>query len=348
MSIMEGSHTTLQLLPPITELWYISLYFPRPRAGGFTHCSTVQERARNTGNCWEPQEKLWTAKRRAHWDVTLRELLTQLHRLSAEEEKLLASLLSSHLLLHSSMGNQDEKLQKEDDSASPQDLADEKRPDSRIKKSRTFSRRRESLGGFLNTKIQRKVSGGQESLGAVSKDIPAWKEGGLSDSGLQGSSACSWLHSVENKDESVVLEINNQMGKQRKARCLLESTRNTDSDTDHGNSLYEFDNDIFTDCQGLSQSQDVLGNVAHIREVLQPRENIPCLKCSLQDSLLERSRTLSLSSTENHDWGIESHILQTGPAVAPEAGVSLEQQRTTDTASSSELQWLPPGDQGYP
>ncbi|XP_030070062.1 formin-1-like [Microcaecilia unicolor] len=355
MIIMEGCHTTLQLLPPITELWYVSLYFPRPRAGGFTHCSTVRDRARDTsGKCWEPQEKLWTAKQRAHWDVNLREILTQLYRLSADEEKLLANLLSSHLLLDNSMGNQDGKLQevglrrKEDDSSNPRNQQEfftgEKRPDSRAKKSRKFSRRRESVGEFLNNKIKRKVSGGQESSwGAISRDTPSWKQRALSDSSLQGSSDCSWLHSLENKDESVVLEINNKMGMQRKERSLLESTGTTDSDTDHGSSLYEFGNNIITDSLGLSHSKDVLRNVVHTMEMPQHGENSPCLKHSLKDSLLERSQALGLSSTETHDWCTESYILQAGPAFAPKDRISLEQQRTTDTMSSSQLQCFSPG-----
>ncbi|XP_038297778.1 formin-1 isoform X24 [Canis lupus familiaris] len=119
---MEGTHCTLQLHKPITEVCYISFYLPRGEVRGFSYKGTVTLDRSNKGfhNCYQVREGsdvigLSLQPNEHPGDIFFKQtptkdILTELYKLTAERERLLANLLSSDHILGITMGNQEGKL----------------------------------------------------------------------------------------------------------------------------------------------------------------------------------------------------------------------------------------------
>ncbi|XP_032918067.1 formin-1 isoform X3 [Catharus ustulatus] len=120
-SIMEGTHTILQLHKPIMELCYISFYHPEGKVTGFTYKSsgTLDGTSKNFCGCYQVREGLdMDLRERAYEDcgviifrqTTTKDLLNEMYKLTAEKEKLLSNVLRSHFL-DLKAGHQEEKRQ---------------------------------------------------------------------------------------------------------------------------------------------------------------------------------------------------------------------------------------------
>ncbi|KAF6351275.1 formin 1 [Rhinolophus ferrumequinum] len=194
---MEGTHCTLQLRKPITELCYISFYLPRGEVRGFSYKGTVTLDRSNKGfhNCYQVREgsdisSLSLQPNEHPGDIFFKEtptkdILTELYKLTAERERLLANLLSSDPILGITMGNQDGKLPELSVSLAPEDDCFQsagdwpgeppvgclnKRGTHGSKKPRRFGGRRESSEALPQKRTRRKGCGDQESAPQMGKD----------------------------------------------------------------------------------------------------------------------------------------------------------------------------------
>nr|XP_045756365.1 formin-1-like [Mirounga angustirostris] len=194
---MEGTHCTLQLRKPITEVCYISFYLPRGEVRGFSYKGTVTLDRSNKGfhNCYQVREgsdviNLSLQPNEHPGDIFFKQtptkdILTELYKLTAEREKLLANLLSSDHILGITMGNQEGKLPElsvslalEDDCfQSAGDWPGEppvgclnKRSAHGNRKPRRFGGRRGSFEVLPQKRTRRKGHGGQQSAPQMGKD----------------------------------------------------------------------------------------------------------------------------------------------------------------------------------
>uniref|UniRef100_A0A8C8Z1H9 Formin 1 n=1 Tax=Prolemur simus TaxID=1328070 RepID=A0A8C8Z1H9_PROSS len=187
---MEGTHSTLQLHKPITELCYISFYLPRGEVRGFSYKGTVtlDRSSRGFHNCYQVREgpdivSLSQEPSEHPGDIFFKQtptkdILTELYKLTTERERLLADLLSSDHILGITMGNHEGKLPELSVSLAPEDDRCQsagdwpgeppvgplnKRSTHRNKKARRFGGRREGFEALLQKRTRRKGRGGQES-----------------------------------------------------------------------------------------------------------------------------------------------------------------------------------------
>lgn len=194
---MEGTHCTLQLCKPITELCYISFYLPRGEVRGFSYKGTVTLDRSNKGlhNCYQVREgsdiiSLSLQPNEHPGDIFFKQtptkdILTELYKLTAERERLLANLLSSDHILGITMGNQEGKLPELSVSLAPEDdcfqaVGDwqgeapvgclNKRSTHGNKKPRRFGGRRESFEALPQKRTRRKGRGVQELAPQMGKD----------------------------------------------------------------------------------------------------------------------------------------------------------------------------------
>ncbi|XP_027427196.2 formin-1 isoform X3 [Zalophus californianus] len=194
---MEGTHCTLQLRKPITEVCYISFYLPRGEVRGFSYKGTVTLDRSNKGfhNCYQVREgsdviNLSLQRNEHPGDIFFKQtptkdILTELYKLTAERERLLANLLSSDHILGITMGNQEGKLPElsvslalEDDCfQSAGDWPGEspvgclnKRSAHGNRKPRRFGGRRGSFEVLPQKRTRRKRHGGQQSAPQMGKD----------------------------------------------------------------------------------------------------------------------------------------------------------------------------------
>ncbi|XP_058397141.1 formin-1 isoform X1 [Diceros bicornis minor] len=193
---MEGTHCTLQLHKPITELCYISFYLPRGEVRGFSYKGTVTLDRSNKEfhNCYQVREgsditSLSLQPNEHPGDIFFKQtptkdILTELYKLIAERERLLADLLSSDHILGITMGNQEGKLPElsvslapEDDSFQSADWQGEplvgclnKRSTHGNRKPRRFGGRRESFETPPHKRTRRKGRGRRESALQMGKD----------------------------------------------------------------------------------------------------------------------------------------------------------------------------------
>uniref|UniRef100_A0A2K6FG37 Formin 1 n=1 Tax=Propithecus coquereli TaxID=379532 RepID=A0A2K6FG37_PROCO len=194
---MEGTHCTLQLHKPITELCYISFYLPRGEVRGFSYKGTVTLDRSSKGfhNCYQVREgpdivSLSQEPSEHPGDIFFKQtptkdILTELYKLTTERERLLANLLSSDHILGITMGNHEGKLPELSVSLASEDdcfqSAGEwpgelpvgslnKRSAHRNKKARRFGGRRENFEALLQKRTRRKGHGGQESAPQMGKD----------------------------------------------------------------------------------------------------------------------------------------------------------------------------------
>nr|KAF6386771.1 formin 1 [Myotis myotis] len=194
---MEGTHCSLQLRKPITELCYISFYLPRGEVRGFSYKGTVTLDRSNKAfqNCYQVREGSDVISLSLQPDehpgdiffkqTPTKDILTELYKLTAERERLLANLLSSDHILGITMGNQEGKLLELSVSLAPEDdcfqsagdLQGEplvgclnKRATQRSKKPRRFGGGRESVEALPQKRTRRKGHGGQESAPQMGRD----------------------------------------------------------------------------------------------------------------------------------------------------------------------------------
>ncbi|XP_021097374.1 formin-1 isoform X1 [Heterocephalus glaber] len=192
---MEGTHCTLRLRKPITELCYISFCLPKGEVRGFSYKGTVILDRSNKGfhNCYQVREESDTISLSQQLNelpgdiffkpTPTKDILTELYKLTAERERLLADLWSSNHILGISMGNQEGKLLELSMSLAPEDDCSQgagdwweecpvgqlnKRSTHGNKKPRRSGGRRESFE--VQKRTRRKGRGGQESTPQMGKD----------------------------------------------------------------------------------------------------------------------------------------------------------------------------------
>ncbi|KAF6130083.1 hypothetical protein HJG60_005181 [Phyllostomus discolor] len=194
---MEGTHSTLQLCKPITELCHISFYLPRGEVRGFSYKGTVTLDRFNKGfhNCYQVREgsdiiSLSLQPNEHPGDIFFKQtptkdILTELYKLTAERERLLDNLLSSDHILGITMGNQEGKLSELSVSLAPEDDCFQnagnwqgeplvgclnKRSTHGNKKPQRFGGSRESMEVLPQKGTRRKGHGGQESAPQMWRD----------------------------------------------------------------------------------------------------------------------------------------------------------------------------------
>ncbi|KAM9202276.1 formin-1 isoform 4-T5 [Dugong dugon] len=194
---MEGTHCTLQLRKPVTELCYISFYLPRGEVRGFSYKGAVTLDKSNKGfhSCYQVRvgSDIISFRRRPNQhpgdiffkQTPTKDILTELYKLTAERERLLADLLSSDHILGITMGNQEGKLPELLVSLAPEDDCFQgagdwqgephvgslnKRSTHGHKKPRRFGGRRKSFQTPLQKRVRSRGQGGQESAAQTGKD----------------------------------------------------------------------------------------------------------------------------------------------------------------------------------
>ncbi|XP_059037073.1 formin-1 isoform X3 [Mustela lutreola] len=194
---MEGTHCTLQLRKPITEVCFISFYLPRGEVRGFSYKGTVTLDRANKGfhNCYQVREgsnviSLSLQPNEHPGDIFFKQtptkdILTELYKLTAERKRLLANLLSSDHILGITMGNQEGKLLELSVSLAPEDDSFQsvgdwpgeppvgclsKRSAHGNRKPRRFGGRRGSFEGLPQKRTRRKGRGGRQSALQMGKD----------------------------------------------------------------------------------------------------------------------------------------------------------------------------------
>ncbi|XP_054556214.1 formin-1 isoform X4 [Talpa occidentalis] len=252
---MEGTHCTLQLQKPITELCYISFYLPRGDIRGFSYKGTVTLDKSNRGfhNCYQVREgsdfiSLSLQPNEYPGDIFFKQtptkdILAELYKLTAERERLLADLLSSEHILGITMGNQEGKLPELSVSMAPEDDSFQNAGDwhgetpvgclnkRRVhgnKKPRRSGGRRESFEDLPQKRARRKGRGGQEAAPQTGKD-PIYS----SDS-LPHSRARPNLRLLEEKGTLLPNEASTSPLPRRET-ASPESSRTLDSDSGFGN-----------------------------------------------------------------------------------------------------------------
>uniref|UniRef100_A0A2K6BNZ5 Formin 1 n=1 Tax=Macaca nemestrina TaxID=9545 RepID=A0A2K6BNZ5_MACNE len=194
---MEGTHCTLQLHKPITELCYISFYLPKGEVRGFSYkgAVTLDRSKKGFHNCYQVREESDIISLSQEPDehpgdiffkqTPTKDILTELYKLTTERERLLTNLLSSDHILGITMGNQEGKLQELSVSLAPEDDCFQsagdwqgelpvgppnKRSTHGNKKPRRSGGRRESAGAVPQKRTKRKGRGGRESAPLMGKD----------------------------------------------------------------------------------------------------------------------------------------------------------------------------------
>ncbi|XP_019352106.1 formin-1-like [Alligator mississippiensis] len=296
---MEGTHTILQLYSPIMELCYVSFYLPEGKVRGFTYkgCVTLDRSRKRFHNCCQVREGSQTAKLREQpsenigdiffKQTTTRDILTELYKLTAEKERLVANLLNSRNILGVKMGNQDGKLQdvsgvmalhNEDnmDFKNHQEsfLASmDKEASLKNKKTSKFSKRKENMEEFLYKKGREKVHEDDLEPSSVlnRKEIQLGNNRILSNRLPPGSSPSSFSISnwqaAETKDD-LPLDTQVQPEKWREAGYFLKIGGPVESDADLSDSLSEYDNEVFGSCITYPTSSllnDAEGNLKSVK-----------------------------------------------------------------------------------
>nr|CAI9710718.1 unnamed protein product [Rangifer tarandus platyrhynchus] len=255
---MEGTHCSLQLRKPITELCYISFYLPRGEVRGFSYKDTVTLDRASKGfhNCYQVREgsdihSLSLQPSEHPGDIFFKptptkDILTELYKLTAERERLLAGLLSSDHILGITMGNQEGKLPELSVSLAPEDDSFQsagdwlgepavgclnKRSSRGIKKARRFGGRRGSFDGLSQSYLQKRTRGkghgGQELAPQLGKDQV------FSSSSLPVSQTRPHLWLLEERG-NLLLDGTLTSSLRRRESCTLEVPRTLDADSGSG------------------------------------------------------------------------------------------------------------------
>nr|XP_020769308.1 formin-1 isoform X4 [Odocoileus virginianus texanus] len=255
---MEGTHCSLQLRKPITELCYISFYLPRGEVRGFSYKDTVTLDRASKGfhNCYQVREgsdihSLSLQPSEHPGDIFFKptptkDILTELYKLTAERERLLAGLLSSDHILGITMGNQEGKLPELSVSLAPEDDSFQsagdwlgepavgclnKRSSHGIKKARRFGGRRGSFDGLSQSSLQkraRRKGHGEQELGPL-----LGKDQVFSSSSLPVSRTRPHLGLLEERG-NLLLDGTLTSSLRRRESCTLEVPRPLDADSGSG------------------------------------------------------------------------------------------------------------------
>lgn len=308
-SIMEGTHTVLQLHKPIMELCYISFYLPEGKVRGFTYkgCVTLDRTSKRFCSCYQVRERLQTELREQPYEnfgdiifmqTTTKDILIELYKLTAEKEKLLPSPLRSHHILGLNTGHQEGKQQ--DASGVPKLKGDDyssfthqeffldstNRDNLNHKKMRKY-RRKESFE-FRHRKGEKKLYEQHLSLLGVQdmqlenkEMLPTRFPTGRFPSSF---SASSWL-TVKCKGD---LPVYNSMRPKRwiEEGYFLESNKAVKLDADLPSSSSKDNNDMV--------AVQLVDNGEYIPEVTKVQQSVTLVKSS-QDSLSNKLETLSKS-----------------------------------------------------
>lgn len=119
---MEGTHTILQLHKPIMELCYISFYHPEGKVRGFTYKGsvTLDRTNKRICSCYQVRERFHMDLREQPYEnfgdiifkqTSTKDLFNELYKITAEQEKLLSSVLRIHNFPDLKAGHQEEKRQ---------------------------------------------------------------------------------------------------------------------------------------------------------------------------------------------------------------------------------------------
>ncbi|XP_021257498.1 formin-1-like isoform X2 [Numida meleagris] len=312
-SIMEGTHTILQLHKPIMELCYISFYLPEGKVRGFTYrgCVTLDRTSKHFCNCYKVQERLEMEMREQPLEnfrdiifkqTTTKDVLIELYRLTAEKEKLLSGLLRSHHILGLNMGHQEEKKQavsgapklKCDDYSSfayHQEffLDSAKRDNLNSKKMRKY-RRKESFDEFRRWKGRNKVCEqhpsllrGQGMRMSNEKMLPTKR---LSTRSFPSSFSASSCVTAKGKDD-LSPDVSIQPARGIEEGYFLESNKAVKLDADLASSISKDNSD--------KVAVELLDNAECIPEFMNVQQSITLLKSS-QDNLSNNLETLSKSA----------------------------------------------------
>ncbi|XP_017682877.1 PREDICTED: formin-1-like [Lepidothrix coronata] len=264
-SIMEGTHTVLQLHKPIMELCYISFYLPEGKVRGFTYkgCVTLDRTSKRFCSCYQVRERLEMELREQPYEnfgdiifkqTTTKDILVELYKLTTEKEKLLSSVLRSHHVPDLKTGHQEGKQQdvsgvtklKGDNYSSlthQQEffLDSTTRDNLNHKKMRKY-RRKESFEEFRHRKGGKKVhehlfllsaqDTQQETKKMLSTRFPTR-------SYPSSFSASNWL-TVKGKEN---LPVDNRI---QPERCILGSNKAVKLDADLPSSSSKDSNDVVT------------------------------------------------------------------------------------------------------
>ncbi|NWQ90910.1 FMN1 protein, partial [Burhinus bistriatus] len=306
---MEGTHTILQLHKPIMELCYVSFYLPEGKVKGFTYkgCVTLDRSSKRFCSCYQVRERLEMELREQPYEnfgdiifkqTTTKDILIELYKLTAEKEKLLSSLLTSHHILGLNTGHQEGKQQdvsgvpklKGDDYSSfahQQEffLDSTKRNNLNHKKIRKC-RRKESFEEFRHWKGGKKIY--EQHLSFLSaQDMQLENKKMLptrfpTRSFPSSFSSSSWL-TVKGKDD---LPVGNSIRPERwtEEGYFLESNKAVKLDADLPSSSSKDNNDMV--------KVELVDNGELIPEVMKVQQSIALLKSS-EDRLSNKLETLS-------------------------------------------------------
>lgn len=295
---MEGSHCTLQLHNPVTELCYISFYLPKGEVRGFSYKGTVTlDRSNNAfHNCYQVREgpditSLSQQPNEHPGDIFFKQtptkdILTELYKLTAERERLLDSLLRSEHILGISMGNQEGNLQELSVTLAPEDDCFQRagnrsrelpvnslirRSAQGSKKPRRSGRRRESPEELRQKRTRRKGRGRQESAPPMGMG----KDQVCSSSSLPPPRVRPNLRLLEERGNLVPQETLTSSPRRRRESCPASILRTPDADLGFGSSGKTSED---TDLEGPPSPDSSLAEVGVAgigRQLKSPRKQQP-------------------------------------------------------------------------
>ncbi|NWS17852.1 FMN1 protein, partial [Pachyramphus minor] len=300
---MEGTHTVLQLHKPIMELCYISFYLPEGKVRGFTYkgCVTLDRTSKRFCSCYQVRERLEVELREQPYEnfgdiifkqTTTKDILVELYKLANEKEKLLSSVLRSHLILNLKTGHEEGKQKdvsgvtklKGDNYSSlthqQEFFLDSTTRDSLNHKKMRKYRRKESFEEFRHRKGGKKIHehlfllSAQDTQQETKKMLPTRFP---TRSYPSSFSASSWL-TVKDKEN---LPVDSRI---QAEGCILESNKAVKLDTDLPSSSSKDNNDVVT-----AEPVDIRECIPEVAKV---QHTITSMKPS-QYSLSNRLETLS-------------------------------------------------------
>ncbi|XP_052638433.1 formin-1 isoform X2 [Harpia harpyja] len=311
-SIMEGTHTILQLHKPIMELCSVSFYLPEGKVRGFTYkgCVTLDRTSKRFCSCYQVRERLEMELREQPYEnfgdvifkqATTKDILIELYKLTAEKEKLLSSLSRSHHILGLNTGHQEgkqqcvsgvPKLKCDDYSTSTHQqefFQDFTNGDNLNHKKMRKYRRKESFEEFRHWKGGKKIH--EQHLSLLSAQDMQLENKKMfptrfpTRSFPSSFSASSWL-TVKGKDD---LPVDNSIRPEKwiEEGYFLESNKAVKLDADLPSSSSKENND--------KVAVELVDNGECIPEVTKVQQSVTSVK-SFQYSLSNQLETLSKST----------------------------------------------------
>ncbi|KAL8169351.1 UNVERIFIED_CONTAM: hypothetical protein K2H54_047293 [Gekko kuhli] len=335
------------------ELCYVSFCLPKGKIRGFTYkgCVTLDKSNKRFHNCYQVREGSQAAGSSGQSyenigdiffkQTPTKDILAELYKLNAEKEKLLATLLSSSHILGVKMGNQDGKLEgvpqslasKDEDNLGFRDQQEaflgsmEIKPTLKNKKTRKFSKRRESIEYFINKKIKRKVPAVLDHSALESKDILLGSDK-VSSARYPGDiSSSSYEAKTEGKDD-LSSDKNIPPERSRRDWHLLEDSRALGSDTDSSVSFSEYDNNVLGHCFAHS-SHSLLDDVEDTLKVMQEQPS---------NLVMHTFQEIAPNKSEAFDMAATSERLHSMNRVAEIGNIRLDVRDLPKVQDSEHLQ----------